>query len=156
MIEKAAEKGLNPIIVAGFVRELIAGDHVGDMQIEGKTTSVNLLLNSGSGDSIHDILSQKMTNPMGQEVTLSEVATLSKQPSPSALYRLNQEQYVQVTGRITTDNSSGVQAEVEKRLKTLDLPDGVTYHSEGQAQAMNEGFTNMTIRWPLRLCLCLS
>ena len=153
MIEKAAEKGLSPIIVAGFVRELIAGDHVGDMQVEGKTTSVNLLLNSGTGDSIDDILSQKMTNPMGQEVTLSEVATLSKQPSPSALYRLNQEQYVQVTGRITTDNSSGVQAEVEKRLKTLDLPDGVTYHSEGQAQAMNEGFTNMTIAMAVAVVL---
>ena len=151
--QKAAEKGLSPIMVAGFVRELIAGNHVGDMQVEGKTTSVNLLLNSGAGDSIDDILSQKMTNPMGQEVTLSEVATLSKQPSPSALYRLNQEQYVQVTGRITTDNSSGVQAEVEKRLKTLDLPDGVTYHSEGQAQAMNEGFTNMTIAMAVAVVL---
>ena len=151
--QKAAEKGLSPIMVAGFVRELIAGDHVGDMQIEGKTTSVNLLLNSGKGDSIDDILSQKMTNPMGQEVSLSEVAKLSKQPSPSALYRLNQEQYVQISGRITTDNSSGVQAEVDKRLKTLDLPEGVTYHSEGQAQAMNEGFTNMAISMAVAVVL---
>lgn len=151
--QKAAEKGVSPIIVAGFVRELIAGDHVGDMQVEGKTTSVNLLLDSGSGNSINEILSQKITNSMGQQVTLSEVATLSKQPSPSALYRLNQEQYVQVTGRITTDNSSGVQAEVEEQLKTLDLPDGVTYHSEGQAQAMNEGFTNMTIAMAIAVVL---
>lgn len=142
---KAAQKGLSPIMVAGFVRELIAGDTVGNMQVEGKTTSVKLLLNSGSSDSIADILSQKMTNPLGQQVALSDVATLSKQPSPSALYRLNQEQYVQVSGRITTDNSSGVQAEVDKRLKTLDLPNGVTYHSVGQAQAMNEGFINMAI-----------
>src|SRR5690606_40269204 len=83
--QKAAEKGLNPIMVAGFARELIAGNRVGDIQVEGKTTSVNLLLNSGSGDSIHDILSQKIMSPIGQEVTLSEVATLSKEPSPSAL-----------------------------------------------------------------------
>lgn len=151
--QKAAEKGLSPIMVAGFVRELIAGDHVGDMQVEGKTTSVNLLLNSGSRDSIKDILSQKMSNPMGQQVSLSDVATLTKQPSPSALYRLNQQQYVQVSGRITTDNSSGVQAEVEKRLKTLDLPKGITYHSEGQAQAMNEGFTNMTIAMAIAVVL---
>ncbi|WP_066400543.1 efflux RND transporter permease subunit [Neobacillus mesonae] len=151
--QKAADKGVSPIMVASFVRELIAGNHVGDMQVEGKTTSVNLVLNSGSGDSIKDILSQKMTNPMGQQVVLSDVATLSKQPSPSALYRLNQEQYVQVTGRITTDNTSGVQAEVDKRLKTLDLPDGVTYHSEGQAQAMNEGFTNMMISMAVAVVL---
>lgn len=151
--QKAAEKGLSPIMVAALVRELLAGDHIGDMQVNGKTTSVNMLLNSDPSDSIQDILSQKITNPMGQQVTLSEVATLFKQSSPSALYRLNQEQYVQVTGRITTDNTSGVQAEVDKRLKTLDLPKGITYHSEGQAQAMNEGFTNMTIAMAVAVVL---
>ncbi|MEH7438097.1 efflux RND transporter permease subunit [Neobacillus drentensis] len=151
--QKAAEKGLSPIMVAGFVRQLISGDHVGDMQVEGKTTNVNLLLAGDSAHSIHDIMSQTITNPMGVPVTLSDVATLTKQPSPSALYRLNQQQYVQVSGRITTDNSSGVQAEVDKRLKSLDLPDGITYHSEGQAQAMNEGFTNMTIAMAVAVVL---
>ncbi|WHY66636.1 efflux RND transporter permease subunit [Neobacillus sp. SuZ13] len=150
---KAAEKGVSPIMVAGFVRELIAGDHVGDMQVEGKTTSVNLLLDGGSVDSIAGIMSQKLTNPMGQQVSLSEVATLKKAPSPSALYRLNQQQYVQVTGRITTDNSSGVQAEVDKRLKTIDLPSGVNVRSEGQAQAMNEGFTNMMLAMAVAVVL---
>ncbi len=151
--QKAAEKGLSPIMIAGFVRELIAGNHVGDIQIEGKTTSVNLLLNSGTANSIDKIMNQTMTNAMGQQVSLSEVAKLTKTPSPSALYRLNQQQYVQVTGRITTDNSSGVQAEADKRLKTLDLPKGVSYHSEGQAQAMNEGFTNMTIAMAVAVVL---
>ncbi|MEH7086451.1 efflux RND transporter permease subunit [Neobacillus drentensis] len=150
---KAAEKGLSPIMVAGFVRELIAGDHVGDMQVEGKTTSVNLLLDGGSVDSIAEIMSQKLTNPMGQQVSLSEVATLKKAPSPSALYRLNQQQYVQVTGRITTDNSSGVQAEVDKRLKSIDLPSEVNVRSEGQAKAMNEGFTNMMLAMAVAVVL---
>ncbi|WP_066304400.1 efflux RND transporter permease subunit [Bacillus sp. FJAT-29814] len=151
--QKAAEKGLSPIMVAAFTRELIAGNQVGEIQVEGKSTSVNLLLNNDSGDSIDDILSQKIMNPLGQQVTLSDVATLSKQPSPSALYRLNQEQYVEISGRITTDNSSGVQAEVDKRIKTLDLPAGVTYHSVGQAQAMNEGFINMAIAMAVAVVL---
>ncbi|EKN65628.1 acriflavin resistance protein [Neobacillus bataviensis LMG 21833] len=151
--QQAAEKGLSPIMIAGFVRELISGDHVADMQVEGKTTSVNLSLTSTSGGTINDMLSQKITNPMGQQVSLSEVATLTKTPSPSALYRLNQQPYVQITGRITTDNSSGVQAEVDKRLKTLDLPKGISYHSEGQAQAMNEGFTNMMVAMAVAVVL---
>ncbi|MFJ7724601.1 efflux RND transporter permease subunit [Neobacillus sp. NPDC097160] len=151
--QQAAENGLSPIMIAGFVRELISGDHVAEMQVEGKTTSVNLSLASTSEGTINDIMSQKMTNPMGQQVGLSEVATLTKTPSPSALYRLNQQPYVQISGRITTDNSSGVQAEVDKRLKTLDLPKGVSYHSEGQAQAMNEGFTNMMLAMAVAVVL---
>ncbi|WHY85757.1 efflux RND transporter permease subunit [Neobacillus novalis] len=151
--QQAAEKGLSPIMIAGYVRELISGDHVAEMQVEGKTTNVNLSLNSTSGGTINDIMSQKMTNPLGQQVSLSEVATLTKTPSPSALYRLNQQPYVQISGRITTDNSSGVQAEVDKRLKTLDLPKGISYHSEGQAQAMNEGFTNMMLAMAVAVVL---
>lgn len=151
--QQAAEKGLSPIMIAGFVRELIAGDHVAEMQVEGKTTSINLSLNSTSEGTINDIMSQKITNPLGQQVSLSEVATLTKTPSPSALYRLNQQPYVQISGRITTDNSSGVQAEVDKRLKTLDLPKGISYHSEGQAQAMNEGFTNMMLAMAVAVVL---
>ena len=150
---KVAEKGVSPVMIAGYVRELISGDTVLDMQVEGKTTSVNLSLNNSSVNTINDIMSQKMTNPMGQLVSLSEVAVLKKAPSPSALYRLNQQPYVQVTGRITTDNSSGVQAEVDKRLKKVDLPKGVTYRSEGQAQAMNEGFTNMMIAMAVAVVL---
>jgi multidrug efflux pump subunit AcrB len=151
--EKAVEKGLNPIMIAGYVRELISGDDVADMQVEGKTTSIHLSLAGDSLNSIQEIMSQTMTNPMGQQVTLSEVAALKTAPSPSALYRLNQQQYVQVTGRITTDNASGVQAEVDKRLKTLELPKGVEYRSEGQAQAMNEGFTNMMIAMAVAVVL---
>ncbi|MBU8918144.1 efflux RND transporter permease subunit [Bacillus sp. FJAT-29953] len=151
--KKAAEKGLNPIMVAGYARELISGDTVANMEVEGKTTSIHLSLAGDSLDSIDKIMSQSMANPMGQQVTLSEVATLKKAPSPSALYRLNQQQYVQVTGRITTDNASGVQAEVDKRMAVLDLPAGITYHSEGQAQAMNEGFTNMMIAMAVAVVL---
>ncbi|GIN84567.1 hypothetical protein J6TS2_09530 [Heyndrickxia sporothermodurans] len=70
---------------------------------------------------------------------------MSKTLSPSALYRLNKQGYVEVSGRITTDNVSGIQAEVEKRLKSIQFPTGVKYRSEGQAKAMNEGFTNMIL-----------
>nr|WP_243450070.1 efflux RND transporter permease subunit [Neobacillus terrae] len=79
--QKAADKGLSPIMVAGYVRELIEGDSVVEMEVEGKTTDVQLSLAGTSADSIDDIMSQKMTNPLGQQVTLSEVATLEKVPS---------------------------------------------------------------------------
>ncbi|SDN09768.1 efflux RND transporter permease subunit [Bacillus sp. OK048] len=151
--EKAAEKGLNPIMVAGYVRQLIAGDTVANMQVDGKTTNIHLSLAGDALDSIDAIMSQSMTGPMGQQVALSDVATLEKAPSPSALYRLNQQEYVQISGRITTDNTSGVQSEVDKRMAELDLPEGITYHSEGQAQAMNEGFTNMLIAMAVAVVL---
>lgn len=151
--EKAAEKGLNPMMVAAFVRGIISGENITAVQLDGKTTSVNVGLKSDNLTSIESITSQKITSPLGQQVKLSDVATLSEEPGPSALYRLNQQEYVQVSARFTTDNVSGVQAEVDKRLKDLDLPKGVKYRSEGQSQAMNEGFQNMIVAMGIAVVL---
>lgn len=151
--EKAAEKGLNPMMIAAFVRGIISGENITAVQLDGKTTSVNVGLKSDNLTSIESITSQKITSPLGQQVMLSDVATLSEEPGPTALYRLNQQEYVQVSARFTTDNVSGVQAEVDKRLKDLDLPKGVKYRSEGQSQAMNEGFQNMIVAMGIAVVL---
>ncbi|MGG2134368.1 efflux RND transporter permease subunit [Bacillus sp. S2(2024)] len=151
--EKAVEKGLNPMMIAAFVRGNIAGESVTTVQLEGKTTSVNLGLKNDNLTSIESITNQIIMSPTGQQVKLSDVATLSEAPGPTALYRLNQQEYVQVSARFTTDNVSGVQAEVDKRLKDLDLPKGIKYRSEGQSQAMNEGFQNMIIAMGIAVVL---
>ncbi|EPC8410317.1 MULTISPECIES: efflux RND transporter permease subunit [Bacillus cereus group] len=151
--EKAAEKGLNPMMVAAFVRGIISGENITAVQLDGKTTSVNVSLKSDNLTSIESITSQQIMSPLGQQVKLSDVATLSEEPGPSALNRLNQQEYVQVSARFTTDNVSGVQAEIDKRLKTLDLPKGVKYRSEGQSQAMNEGFQNMIVAMGIAVVL---
>lgn len=151
--EKAVEKGLNPMMIAAFVRGSIAGESVTTVQLDGKTTSVNLGLKNDNLTSIESITNQIIMSPTGQQVKLSDVATLSEAPGPTALYRLNQQEYVQVSARFTTDNVSGVQAEVDERLKDSDLPKGIKYRSEGQSQAMNEGFQNMIIAMGIAVVL---
>ncbi|MGG2017032.1 efflux RND transporter permease subunit [Bacillus sp. S10(2024)] len=151
--EKAVGKGLNPMMIAAFVRGNIAGESVMTVQLDGKTTSVNLGLKNDNLTSIESITNQIIMSPTGQQVKLSDVATLSEAPGPTALYRLNQQEYVQVNARFTTDNVSGVQAEVDKRLKELDLPKGIKYRSEGQSQAMSEGFQNMIIAMGIAVVL---
>ena len=146
-------KGLNPMMIAAFVRGNIAGESVTTVQLDGKTTSVNLGLKNDNLTSIESITNQIIMSPTGQQVKLSDVATLSEAPGPTALYRLNQQEYVQVNARFTTDNVSGVQAEVDKRLKELDLPKGIKYRSEGQSQAMSEGFQNMIIAMGIAVVL---
>jgi multidrug efflux pump subunit AcrB len=151
--EKAAEKGLNPLIVAAFVRDLVSGEDITNTQVGGKTTAIHLALKNNGLNTMASIAEQKITTPFGQKVKLSDVATITQNPSPSALYRLNQQEYVQVSGRITSDNASGVQAEVDKRLKSIKLPEGVKYRSEGQAKAMAEGFNNMMIAMAIAVVL---
>ncbi|GIN84568.1 hypothetical protein J6TS2_09540 [Heyndrickxia sporothermodurans] len=42
--ERAAKNGLNPMLIANSVRKMIAGENVVQIQIDGTTTAVHLLL----------------------------------------------------------------------------------------------------------------
>jgi HAE1 family hydrophobic/amphiphilic exporter-1 len=140
-------------MVAAYVRSVLSGDSVGNAQVEGKTASVNLSLAHDPLKSIKDISNLQMTNTLGQQVKISDVATLKRQPGPSGLYRLNGQEYVQISGRFTTDNISDVQAAIDSRIKSLDLPKTVKTRSEGSSQAMNEGFSNMMIAMGIAVVL---
>ncbi|MFD2616459.1 efflux RND transporter permease subunit [Terrilactibacillus laevilacticus] len=151
--EKAADKGLNPIAIASFIRSVVAGENVTNAQMNGKTTSVQLELSHDPIHSIKNLSDLSMTNSMGQQIKISDVATFNEKPGPSGLYRLNQQEYVEVSGRFTTDNVSGVQAEIDKHMKSIKLPAGVKTHSEGSAQMMNEGTNNMMIAMGIAVVL---
>ncbi|MBS4201197.1 efflux RND transporter permease subunit [Bacillus sp. FJAT-49732] len=151
--QKAAEKGLNPIMVSAFIKNLIAGENITNIQVDEQTTPLTLSVKTEELLSTKTILDQSITNILGNPVKLSEVASLTEKPGPTGLYRLNQQEYLEVSGRFVTDNVSGVQNEVTKRIDSLKLPDGVKTRSEGQAAAMSEGFTNMTIAMGIAVVL---
>ncbi|HYK73769.1 MAG TPA: efflux RND transporter permease subunit [Pseudoneobacillus sp.] len=151
--QKAAELGLNPIMVSAFIKNLISGENISNIQVDEQTTALTLSVKTDELSSTNTILDQSMTNMLGNQVKLSEVASLTEKPGPTGLYRLNQQEYVEVTGRFVTDNVSGVQDEVTKQIDSLELPDGVKTRSEGQAAAMSEGFKNMTIAMGIAVVL---
>ncbi|WP_339061998.1 efflux RND transporter permease subunit [Tepidibacillus marianensis] len=117
--KKAAENQLNPAMVAMAVREMITGDSVMSVNLDGKTTDVNLGLKVNDLNSLDAIKNQYVTNMTGKQIKLSDVATIEQNPGPSSIQRLNQQEYVSIQGRFTTDNSSAIQAEIEKKFKIL-------------------------------------
>jgi multidrug efflux pump subunit AcrB len=151
--QKAAEHGLNPMMVSAFIRNLIAGENIANVQVDEQTTPLTLSVKTEELSSTKTILDQSITNMLGNQVKLSEVAALTEKPGPTGLFRLNQQEYVEVTGRFVTDNVSGVQDEVTKAVEALNLPEGIKTRSEGQAAAMSEGFTNMMIAMGIAVIL---
>jgi multidrug efflux pump subunit AcrB len=149
----AAKKALNPAMVALAVRQMIDGDNIMDVVLDGRTTPVNLGLKVDSLTTLDTIKNQTITNMTGDEIKLSDVATVAVKPGPTSIQRLNQQEYVSINGRFTTDNSSAVQKEVEKRINELTLPAGVTYYSEGESKAMSDGFKNLGMAMALAVLL---
>ncbi len=151
--EAAAKNALYPAMIAMSVREMISGDSVMNVSLDGRSTEVNLGLAVDDLNTLKFFSQQKVTNMLGEQVKLADVATIHEKPGPTSIQRLNQQEYVSVNGQFITDNSSAVQKEVEQRLKTLQLPDNVTYNFEGETKAMGEGFKNMAIAMAVAILL---
>jgi len=149
----AAQKGLYPAMVALSVREMISGDSVMNVDVNGRTTDVNLGLKVNAFNSLDAIRNQRISSMTGEQVRIGDVATISEQPGPTSIQRLNQQEYVSVNGQFTTDNSSGIQKDVEKRIAPLKLLSGVTYTFEGESKEIGEGFKNIAYAMGIAILL---
>ncbi|MGZ4033211.1 MAG: efflux RND transporter permease subunit, partial [Tumebacillaceae bacterium] len=140
---KAAANAVNPAMIAGAVRDMISGEAATNVVYQDKTTEVNIGLKVSALNSTDQIARQKITNMAGNDVTIGDVATVKQTTGPTSIQRLNQQEYVSINGKFTTQNSSGVQSEINKRVATVALPEGVSYYFEGEAKQIGEGFNNM-------------
>ncbi len=142
--EKAmADKGLYPGMVGLSLRNMLSGDTVTNITLNGKPTDVVLKQELPDLHSLEDLSNQKVSNMIGDEIPLKEIGQLTVTKQPVQITRLNQKEYIMLRGTITDPNASKVIGEAENALKNLSLPEGVSWYKEGASEAMTEGFRNM-------------
>ena len=143
--EKMAEKGLMPAMVGQSLRNLINGDVVTSMTVDGEKTDVKLQLNMEDISSLDQLGKQEINNVMGMPVALSEIGELKRVTNRNAITHLNADEYVMVYGQITDSNTGEVSAKADEAIAKLNLPNTVNYYKEGASAAMEEGFKNLAI-----------
>ena len=125
---------------------LINGDVVTSMTVDGEKTDVKLQLNMEDISSLDQLGKQEINNVMGMPVALSEIGELKRVSNRNAITHLNDSQgYIMVYGQITDSNTGEVSAKADKAIAKLNLPNTVNYYKEGASAAMEEGFTNLAI-----------
>ncbi|MFE8702827.1 efflux RND transporter permease subunit [Cytobacillus sp. FJAT-54145] len=143
--EKLIENGLMPAMVAQSLRTMITGETVTKVVLDRETTDLQLTLKLDELNSMEVLGEQKITNAFGTQVALEDVGTLKKVKSKTAINHLNGKEYVFVRGSIVDSNTGEVSKRAYEALEKLELPEGVTWKTEGASAAMDEGFKNMAI-----------
>jgi multidrug efflux pump subunit AcrB len=141
--DKAVENGLYQGMIAGSVRDMLSGSTVTTVSLNNKTTDVNIQLDTGKLDSLDKIADQKVTNSLGNDITLKDIAKVEVTTGPTSIQRLNRTEYVSINGKFTSNNSRQVQNQISQRVAKVKVPKGVSYYFEGETKSINEGFTNM-------------
>lgn len=142
---EATEKGINPLMVGGLLREMITGSKATTININGRESDVDVSFKTDDLSSLSKIEEIELMTMTGGKVKVKDIAEVAQKPGPTSIQRKNMNEFATVSGLITDSNSGKVSQEVEKKLKTLKLPDGVTWSMGGNTKMMSDGFKDMGV-----------
>ncbi len=143
--EKMTYFGLNTATVATSIRNRITGLTATKYKEGGDEFDVIVRFDENYRKSTEDILNISIPTPQGKLIKLHEIATLKQLYAQPNIERENKERYLTVSAAISGSDLGTVKAEIEKKIATMKIPDGVTIEYGGSAEDMQESFSNLIL-----------
>jgi HAE1 family hydrophobic/amphiphilic exporter-1 len=137
--DRASDFGISNNDMARTLQALVDGDKAAVFRDEGKDHDIVVRLQPGDRQDFEELRALRI--PLnGQMVPLVNVANVALDTSTTSIRRSDQETEVIVGGNNTERNINEVQADMQARLDTLDLPDTVNVSFGGSTEEQAEGF----------------
>ena len=137
--QAAAASGTSPAQVAQLVNEALSGVPGGMVTIDGQTLTLRMVL---TGVDNAEALAQ-LPVAGGGAVLLQDIATIEEREGPTQVNRIGGDRSATVTGVITSEETGGVIADVDRIISDFEAPEGVEIGTGGIAQDQGEAFTSM-------------
>jgi HAE1 family hydrophobic/amphiphilic exporter-1 len=154
--DRMAALGLGMDIVGGTMQTAFTGT-AQDSRMKFRQGEyeydINLRYENFNRRNVENVRNMIFVNNAGQNIRLSEFATVSEGSGPSRLERRDKLASVNVQSQVIGRPSGDVSAEFGKRLEKLQKPAGVSYVFGGDAE--NQGNSNSTLGIALLLSVVL-
>lgn len=142
--DAALEAGLSAADVSQQVRQLIQGETVTSVRLEGERQELSVILTADEGSiSSIDDLGSIMLGPAERSVPLSEIAEVREVTGPAQITRENQRVAGIVQGQISGRETGEVQSDIDEVVDAFELPEGVSVEYGGALQQFEEGFEQL-------------
>ncbi|MDZ7378057.1 MAG: efflux RND transporter permease subunit [candidate division KSB1 bacterium] len=127
--------------ISSQLRDQLMGKEAGTWETGGELQDITLHLPKVGVGQLRDLL---LTTAGGQQIRLSEVATIRETRAPKEIYRRNQNRIGRVTAHIQKGRPfDHVAKRVEQELTKLDLPPDYKITIAGEEQKRREAFRNL-------------
>ncbi|MET9694982.1 efflux RND transporter permease subunit [Streptomyces sp. NPDC006514] len=134
---KAAEAGLDQTALGAIVAQAVRGNLAGKAVLDD--TERDIVIKSAQPATT---LAELQALPVGP-VKLGDIAEVKEVPGPVAMTRIDGARAATVTARPLGDNTGAVSAELQTKLKALDLPEGATASIGGVSEDQDEAFGSL-------------
>ena len=153
---KIALYGLNITDINKIIRSSFAGESAGTIYEESKRFDVVVRMNSANRSDISDVSNLFIPLPNGQQVPLSQVATITYEQGPVQVSRENGKRRITVGLNVRGRDIKSVVEEIQAKLdKDFKLPAGYYVTYGGQFENLVEATKRLSIALPIALGLIL-
>ncbi|MFI6148783.1 efflux RND transporter permease subunit [Streptomyces sp. NPDC051109] len=134
---KAAEAGLNQAALGAIVAQAVRGNPAGKAVLDN--TERDVVIKSAHPATT---LAELQALPVGP-VKLGDVAEVKEVPGPVSMTRIDGARAATVTAKPVGDNTGAIGAELQTKIKALDLPDGATATIGGVSEDQGDAFASL-------------
>jgi HAE1 family hydrophobic/amphiphilic exporter-1 len=138
--DKMAALGLSLQTVGITMQTAYSGNTDGKFRAGEYEYDINIKYSSFDRKSINDVSNLIFTNDRGEQIKLSQFATIKEGSGPSQLERRDKTASVTVKGQTVGVPVGIVVAQLEEKLTTMEKPVGVNYIWGGDQENQSEGF----------------
>lgn len=134
---KAAELGISQAALGGIVAQAVRGNPAGKAVLDD--TERDIVIRSAQPATT---LAQLQALPVGP-VRLGDIAEVKEVPGPVAMTRIDGARAATITAKPVGDNTGAVSADLQTKIKALDLPAGATATIGGVGQDQSKAFADL-------------
>ncbi len=142
--EILAHYGLVPVQIAGELRKGISGDSEAKISREGTEILIDVGYPENKIKNINELKGIVIGSPLGEKITLGEIAEIEISSSLSSIKRIDQKRSISLIGRNEKEaNINEIMEEFKKEAESYDLPAGYFFEYGGVSQEQNEVYLDM-------------
>ena len=140
----AADAGLTEAQLGQVVQAATAGATVGRIELDG--TPVDVVVRQGEVADVTELEALEVgSGAAGEPLLLGDVAGLSTVEEAVSITRIDGLRAATVTGRPASDDLGAVTRDLQSRLDTLEVPDGVSVELAGVSADQLSAFRAMSL-----------
>ncbi|AKN30248.1 transporter [Clostridium carboxidivorans P7] len=149
----AAQYGVSSSDIGSSVRTALAGTKAGVYRANNTENDITIKFMNGQIKNAEDIKSIKITNASGQQIPLSEVASIVKADSAPSISREDKQDVVTIGANLQGRVLGEVTKDIKAKLKPLSIPEGYSISYGGTQKNMADSFSSLGLALGASLCL---
>lgn len=139
----ATQYNVSTTNIGSIVRMALAGTNVGVYRSNNEENDITLKFENGQINSAEELKSLKITNSLGQQIPLSQVASIQKIDGAPSISREDKQDMVTVEANLQGRVLGEVTDDINAKLNALSVPNGYSISFGGNQKQMVESFSSL-------------